>query len=66
MPGISVWLHALLPDAVSLDGDSLGARLVRTSRERGLSRQEAADELRVSSKTLMWREQNVREPTDRM
>lgn len=45
-----------------LSGDSLGARLQRRRFELGLRRIDAAEELSVDEKTLMWWEQGAREP----
>lgn len=62
MPGVSLRLHTRRPDAQAAVGPSLGAQLVRRRRELGLTRTEAATELGVSWKTLMWWERNEREP----
>lgn len=57
-----VRLSALTPEALSVAGGSLGARLRRRRRELDLRRVGAAKQMGVDEKTLMWWERDEREP----
>lgn len=57
-----VRLGAPTPMYRRLSGDSLGARLQRRRFELGLRRIDAAVEMGVDEKTLMWWERDEREP----
>jgi len=58
-----VRLTAATPEHEALSGDSLGTRLRRRRRELGLRRVDAAAQLGIDAKTLMWWERDTREPT---
>ena len=59
---IPVRLTAATPEHEALSGDSLGMCLQRRRRELGLRRIDAAAQLGVDEKTLMWWELDAREP----
>ncbi len=63
LPGISVSLQALKPEAVGLQGDSLGSRIRCRRRELELDRRAAAAVLGVNQKSLASWERNEWLPT---
>ena len=58
-------LRARKPELSTLEGDTLGARLLRRRRELGLRRVDAANLIGIDAKSLMWWERDVRPPGDR-
>ena len=60
--GIPVTLRARKPEALALEGDTLGAQLRRRRRELNLRRIDVALLLGCDEKSLMWWERDVREP----
>jgi len=62
LPGIPVLLKAQKPEALAVQGDTLGAKLRRRRRELALRRTDVAASLGVSPKSLMWWERDERPP----
>ena len=63
LPGIPVRLKAQKrPEALSVHGDTLGAKLRRRRRELALRRIDVATTLGVDPKSLTWWERDVRAP----
>ena len=65
MVGVESTRWSQRPDAAALEGSSLGAKLRKRRRDIGLRRCDAALQMGVNWKTLMWWERDDRRPADR-